>query len=124
MPTVPFTATQVAQIRYYCGYPAFAVFGYVLSPGMATLDDQIAGMSDAEQALVVSEFLAVLPGLKSAIDNATSTLYVATAGPFTRNPEEMTERVRQYTLLRQQLCAFIGCPPGDQLVTGNRVTRG
>jgi len=115
MPTVPFTATQVALIRYYAGYSAYAAFGYVLSPGMATLDTQIANMSDAEQAIIVTNFLAVLPGLETAINSMTGTLGVASAAVFTRNAQEQTERNRQFNDMRRRMCAFIGCEPGPML---------
>ena len=118
MPTVPFTATQIAQIRYYCGYPAYAAYGYVLAPDMALLDTQLANMSDAEQVIVVNDFLAVLPGLKTAIDNAGATLNVGSAGPYTRNPNEMAERTAQYRRLRLELCELCGCAPGDRLRGG------
>jgi hypothetical protein len=123
VPTVPFTATQITAIRYYAGYTAYAAFGYVLSPEMATLDTQLAAMSDSEQTTVVTEFLNVLPGLKTAIDTASATLMVGKAGPFTRNPAEMSERMAQYNNLRRRMCAFIGCVPGDALRRGGSVVR-
>ena len=122
MPSVPFTDAQKAQVRYYCGYSASAAFGYILSPGMATLDAQLAAMSDAEQAIVTTNFLAVLPGLEQALNAMSATLDIATAGPYSRNLNEYDERKRQYTDLRRELCQFCGCEPGDRLAAGGRVT--
>jgi hypothetical protein len=121
VPTVPFSATQTAQIRYYAGYPAYAAFGYILAPDMATLDTQLASMSDAEQALVVSEFLGVLPGLKTAIDGASATLNVDTAAAFKRNRYEVAERIGLYNSLRRRMCDFIGCAYGPALRGGSVV---
>jgi hypothetical protein len=115
MPTVPFTDVQIAQIRYYAGYTAYAAFGYILSPGMATLDTQLANMSDAEQAILVNTFLAVLPGLETAIDSMSGTLGVAVAAVFTRNVDEQSERNRQFNMKRRRMCAYIGCEPGPEL---------
>jgi hypothetical protein len=122
MPTVPFTAAQVTAIRYYAGYSAYAAYGYILSPDMATLDTQLANMRDTEQSTVVTEFLSVLPGLKTAIDNVTTTLTIGSAGPFTRNKNELAERTGQYNALRRRMCEYIGCVPGDGL-RGSRVIR-
>jgi hypothetical protein len=115
MPTVPFTATQIAQIRYYAGYTAYAAFGYILSPGMATLDAQLAAMSDAEQTIILTNFLPVLSTLETAINSMSGTLGVAVAAVFTRNPQEQTERNRQFNNMRRRMCAYIGCEPGPEL---------
>jgi hypothetical protein len=123
MPTVPFTPAQVTAIRYYAGYGAYAAYGYVFNEQMAYLDTQVAAMSDTEQATLVTEFLNVLPGLKTALDNVTTTLTIGVAGPFTRNPEEYAERKRQYSALRREMCDFINVTPGRGLSGGNSVVR-
>jgi hypothetical protein len=115
MATTPLTAAQMAQVRYYAGYTAFGAFGYVLSPGMALLDTQVAAMSDAEQALLISNFLNVLPGLETAINSMSGTLGVASAGPFQRNENEQAERNKLFNSLRRRMCAWIGCEPGPLL---------
>lgn len=113
--TTPFTATELAAIRRYCGYPAYASFGYVLAPEMATLDTQCASMSDAEQAIVRTSFLPSLATLETAIDNATVNMGTASAAVWTRNKNELQERIQQYTFKRLEFCQFIGCAPGDRL---------
>lgn len=118
MQSVPFTDAENTAIRYYAGYPAYAAFGYWLSPDSATLKAQTDGMSDTEQATIRTEFLAVLPGLKTAIDGASALLMVDRAGPFRRNQQEIPERIRLYNSLRRRMCQFIGCEPGPDLRGG------
>lgn len=124
MSTATWTDAQITQILRYCGYPARAAFGYIIGGSdMATAVVQINAMSAAEQAQIVGTLLPNLVTLETAVQTTTATLNVASAGPFTRNSNELQERIRQYTWARRQLCAFIGVSPGDALSSGGRIVR-
>lgn len=127
MPTVPFTAAQLTDIRRFAGYAAFAAFGYVLSPDMATLDTQCANMSDAEQKVVLTIFLPNLYTLETAIVTAAANLATDVAAVWTHNKQEVQDRTALFNLWRRRLCTFVGCVPGPDLGGGSgtnaRVTR-
>ena len=59
--------------------------------------------------------LSVLATVESGIDAMYATLNVATAGPFTRNKNELRDRTAQFNALRRSLCDVVGIPPGPQL---------
>ncbi len=119
-----FTADQVTAIRRYCGFPAYATWGYILGgDDMATLDGQLAGMSPSEVTVVENDYLAVLPGLETAINNATANLDTDKAAVWTHNKQEVSDRIALYNYLRRQLCSFIGIDPGPGLRMGGSVVR-
>lgn len=120
----PFTADEITAIRRYCGYPAFAAYGYILGGDeMATMDAQLAAMSASEIAVVRTEFLAVLPGLEAAINAASANLDTDQAAVWKHNKQEVADRISLYAYLRRQLCAFIAIEPGPGLRQGGAVIR-
>jgi len=119
--TTPFSATELTQIRYYAGYPAFGGFGYLLSPGSATMNTQLANMSDSEQVIIRTSFLAKLPTLEIALTTMGTTLDTAQAGPWVRNVNEFKERSKLFNDFRLAMCRFIGCVPGPALSGGGQV---
>jgi hypothetical protein len=72
-------------------------------------------MSDAEQTIILTNFLPVLNTLETAINSMSGTLGVAVAAVFTRNENEQEERNRQFNNMRRRMCAYIGCEPGPEL---------
>jgi hypothetical protein len=113
-----FTATQLTDIRRFCGYAAYAAFGYVLSPDMATLDTQCANMGATEQLVVTGNYLPVLYSLESAINNALTNIGTDVAAVWTRNKQEFADRVAAFNYWRMRLVTFIGCVPGPDLGGG------
>lgn len=113
-----FTATQLTDIRRFCGYAAYAGFGYVLSPEMATLDTQCADMSATEQLVVTGTYLPALYTLEGQINNAMAQIGTDVAAVWTRNKSEFTDRVAAFDYWRRRLVTFIGCAPGPDLTGG------
>ena len=121
---VPFTPAEITDIRRFCGFPAFAAFGYVFGAGgMANLDLQIASMSDQEQSVVRVTYLANLATLETAIIGAASNLDTDIAAVWTRNRSEVSDRTSLFNKVRRDLCGFIGIAPGPALSSGGRVVR-
>lgn len=123
--TTPFTAAEVADIRRFCGFPAFAAFGYIFgASGMANMDVQIQGMSDAEQVVVRTVYLANLTALEAAVLTAGTNMGTDVAAVWTRNRTEVADRQALFDMKRRELCAFIGVSPGAGLGRGGgRVSR-
>jgi hypothetical protein len=122
--TTPFTAAEITDIRRYCGFPAFAAFGYIFgASGMANLDLQIAGMTDTEQAVVRTKYLPVLAILEAAVTDAGANLDTDVAAVWTRNRSEVADRTALYNAKRRELCGFFGVKPGAALAGGNSVVR-
>lgn len=119
-----FTAAQMTAIRRYCGYTAYAAYGYVLSPDMATLDVQCAAMSASEVQVVLTTFLPNLATLETAILGASANLDTDVAAVWTHNKNEVADRVGLFNYWRRRLCTFIGCVPGPDLRGGACVVRG
>ena len=121
--TTPYTATEITNIRRFAGYPAFASFGYLFTTNLANLDQQINAMSDSEQAVIRTVYLTILPVMEADINSSAEFANVQSAGPFTRNPHELSERRRLFNMKRRDMCAFIGVAPGPGLNDGSRVVR-
>ncbi|OYV38327.1 MAG: hypothetical protein B7Z80_10305 [Rhodospirillales bacterium 20-64-7] len=123
-----FTDPQLVDIRRFCGYPAYANFGWVFSEQYAILTMRIGStpadgnMSADEQAAVVVK-LTNLYTLETAISTASNNLDTASAGPWVHNPNEIADRVRLFTYWRVDLCRFIGVQPGPAIGSGNTVVR-
>lgn len=122
--TVPFTAAELTDIRRFCGYAAFAAFGYVLGGSeMATLDTQCADMSDSEQAVVRNTYLPTLNTLETAIPTASDNLDTDQAAVWYHNKNEVSDRVALFNRWRLMLCEFVGCAPGRGLPRSGRLLR-
>jgi hypothetical protein len=121
--TTPFTDDEIAAIRRFCGYGAYALFGYTLEPGMATLDQQLSGMSDSEQSIVRTEFLAVLPGLRDAIVSAGANLDTDSAAVWTHNKREVQDRTALFRQKCRELCDYCKVPHGRGIGGGPQLVR-
>ncbi len=123
--TTPFTAAEVADIRRFCGFPAYATFGYFFgAAGMANMDLQIQGMSNEEQAVVRTVYLTNLTALEAAVLTAGTNMGTDVAAVWTRNRTEVADRQALFNMKRRELCAFIGVAPGPGLgAGGGRVVR-
>ena len=123
-----FTDPQLVDIRRFCGYPAYANFGWVFSEGYAILTMRIGstigngGMSANEQAVVVTK-LANLYTLETAISTASANLDTDEAAVWKHNKNEVADRVKLFTYWRRDLCAFIGVPPGEGIQSSANIVR-
>lgn len=122
--TTPFTAAEVTDIRRFAGYPAFGAFGYLFGGNaMANLDWQCSQMSDQEQAIVRTVYLANLTGLEAAILTSGANMGTDIAAVWTRNRTEAGDRRDLFNSVRLALCEFIGVAPGPGLSAGGGVVR-
>ncbi len=122
--STPFTVAQVVNIFRYCGYPAYTHFGWVFEADFATLLLRLQWMAPAEAEVVTSNYLAVLPGLESAIDTASANLDTDQAAVWKHNRDEVAHRTALYNQKRRQLCAFVGVSPGAGLRQAGSIVRG
>lgn len=121
--TTPFTDDEVTSIRRFAGFQAFAAFGYLFQGGLANLDRQLKSMSDSEQAVIRTVYLANLPGLESAVLTAGTNMGTDQAAVWTRNRTEAKDRQALFNMKRREMCAFIGVAPGPGLSSGGSVVR-
>lgn len=118
-----FTAAEKVDIRRYCGYPAYAYFGWVFEGDYATLELRMDHMSDDEIAVVRATHLPRLSALETDLMAASDNLDTASASVWTRNPNEVSDRFGIYNRMRRELCGFIGIRPGRGLGDTSRVVR-
>lgn len=117
-----FTDAERADVRRFCGYPAYGVgtAGFVGDRFFAAwgqLEYKMVNLRP-EEFQVARLYLSQLYPLETAITTASATLNVDQAGPFKRNAAEMRERNAQFDGWRRRLCAFLGVPPGPTLGDG------
>ena len=124
----PFTDAEKADIRRFCGYPAYGAGpsgfqnwrffqAYGLMEYRLASTGGVSNMAPAELQ-VVREYLATLYVLETAIPGTGANLDTAEAGPWKHNRHEMRDRVALFDDWRRRLCGFIGVPPGAALVGG------
>lgn len=122
--TTPFTFAEITDIRRFAGYKAFSSLGYYYEGNMANLDIAIVNMSDQEQAVMRTVYLATLPGLESAVLTAGTNMGTDEAAVWKRNRTERQDRTALYNAKRRDMCGFIGVAPGPALGDGGgRVIR-
>ena len=117
-----FTSAQAADIRRYCGYPAYGAGpagfqGWRFFTAYGLLEFRISNLSPDEET-VVTHYLATLGQLEAAVTEAGSRLDTAQASVWTRNPAEVRERTALFDDWRRRLCGFLGLPPGPALGDG------
>lgn len=122
--TTPFTQAEVTDIRRFCGYPAVssATFWYPIEIG-AILNASLLTMSDSEQVIVRTVYLANLTTLEAAVLLAGDNIGTDVAAVWTRNRSEVGDRTGLFNRKRRELCGFIGTPPGPSLAGGANVVR-
>lgn len=118
-----FTAVQLVDIRRYCGFAAYAHFGWVFEEEYATLELRLANMAPEEEAVITGNYLVNLPLLEAAIVSASDNLDTDVAAVWTHNRDEVGDRTALYNQKRRDLCAFIGVHPGRGLGVGSTVIR-
>jgi hypothetical protein len=117
-----FTDAQKADVRRYCGYPAYGVGasgfqGWRFFQAYGLMEYRLNNLS-ADEIAVVLNYLSTLGTLECAITDASNRLDTAEAAVWTRNPYEVRERAGLFDDWRRRLCAFLGLPPGPGLGDG------
>jgi hypothetical protein len=117
------TTAERVDIRRFCGFPAYAHFGWVFEAEYATLELRMDNFADEELAVIRINHLPDLYTLESAIVTASSNLDTDAASVWTHNKNEVADRFGLYNRKRRELCAFIGVRPGRGLGSSSSVVR-
>lgn len=119
----PLSDAEKVEIRRFCGYPAYGA----APTGMQSwrffqvyglLEFRLTNLSDAE-IHVVRRYLASLAPLEQAVPATSDSLDTDEASMWTRNKDEVADRLRLFDAWRRRLCGFLGVPLGPALGTGS-----
>jgi hypothetical protein len=118
----PLSDAERVDIRRFCGYPAYGA----APTGMQSwrffqiyglLEFRLSNLSDSEIA-ITRRYLGTLTTLEVAVPAASENLDTDQASMWTRNKDEVTDRIRLLDEWRQRLCGFLGVPTGPALSGG------
>jgi hypothetical protein len=118
----PLTDAEKVDIRRFCGYPAYGAgpaglqsWRYFQVYGI--LEYRVAHLSDSEIA-IARRYLATLTTLEIAVPATSENLDTDQASMWTRNKDELADRIRLLDEWRRRLCGFLGIPVGPDLSGG------
>ena len=122
LPTTPFTDAEKADIRRFCGYPAYGqgatgFMGWRFFQAYGLLEYRMNNMAPAELQ-VTREYLAFLYPIETAISTAGVNMGTDMAAVWTRNKNEVRDRMAHFGTMRRELCRIIGVPSGPGLGDG------
>jgi hypothetical protein len=111
--------TERTDVRRFCGYPAYGAgaagnMGWRFYQAYGALEYRMSNLSDTELT-VVRQFLATLRALEATVPAAADNLDTDQAAVWTRNRDEVRDRLRLLGTWSRRLCAFLGVPPGEGL---------
>jgi hypothetical protein len=114
-----FTDAEKTDVRRYCGYPAFGAADAGLQnwrffQAYGLLEFRMNNLSAPEET-VVRRYLGTLAALELAVPRSSENLDTDQAAVWTRNQNELRDRVRLLDDWRRRLCGFFGVPPGPAL---------
>ena len=110
------------DIRRFCGYPAYGAaptgmqsWRYFQAYGL--LEFRLTNISSSE-IIIARRYLGNLTTLELAVPATSDNLDTDQASIWTRNKEELTDRIRLLDEWRRRLCGFLGVPVGPALTSG------
>lgn len=113
------TPSELTDARRFCGYPAFG--GPAMGGGgwrfytqYGALEFRLANLQAAEETILRMQ-IAQCNAIEAGVPEASASLDTASAGPWARNRDEVTDRLRLLDSWRRRMCAFLGVPPGPGL---------
>lgn len=117
---MPLTEEERTNVRRFCGYsPAGA-------PSIPSLDAATRGdlefrMSNlsVSELTIVRRYLGTLTLLEFAIPKASDNLDTEQAAVWTRNKDEVRDRLALFDEWRRRLCQFLGVAAGRGLSSGS-----
>jgi hypothetical protein len=121
----PLSDSERVDVRRFCGYPAYGA----APTGMQSwrfftvyglLEFRLTNLS-ANEIAVVRRYLGTLITLELAVTMAGDNLDTDQASVWTRNKNEVIDRIGLLDVWRRRLCDFIGVPPGPALLAGTGV---
>lgn len=114
-----FTDAQKADIRRFCGYPAYGAGAagfdsWRFFQAYGTLEYRLNNLAPAEVAVSL-QYISTLATLEASIPPTSSNLDTDSAAAWTHNANEMRDRTTLFDDWRRRLCGFLGVPPGPAL---------
>ncbi|OYV33847.1 MAG: hypothetical protein B7Z81_10845 [Acidocella sp. 20-61-6] len=114
-----FTDVQKADVRRFCGYPAYGTGAsgfnsWRFFQAYGTLEYRMNNLAPAE-IVVTLQYLSTLNALEQAIPQTSENLDTENAAAWTHNTNELRDRVNLFDSWRRRLCGFLGVPPGPAL---------
>jgi hypothetical protein len=114
-----FTDAQKADIRRFCGYPAYGAGAagfesWRFFQAYGTLEYRLNNLAPAEIAVTL-QYISTLATLEAAIPPASNNLDTESAAAWTHNANETVDRTALFDNWRRRLCGFLGVPPGPAL---------
>jgi hypothetical protein len=118
-----FTDAEKADIRRYCGYPAYGAANSAMQNWRyfqiyGLLEFRMNNLSE-EEAAIVRRYLGTLTVLELAVPRSGENLDTDQAAVWTRNRDELRDRMRLFDDWRRRLCGFFGVPPGPALTNND-----
>lgn len=115
-----FTEAQKADVRRFCGYPAYGAGAagfesWRFFQAFGTLEYRLNNLSAAEVAVTL-QYLSTLATLEAAVPPSSDNLDTESAAAWTRNPNETQDRMKLFDGWRRRLCGFLGVPAGPALL--------
>jgi len=117
--TAGFTDAQKADIRRFCGYPAYGAGAagfnsWRFYQAYGTLEYRLNNLAPAEVAVVL-QYASTLGTIEAAIPRISENLDTESAAAWTHNADELKDREALFDSWRRRLCGFLGVPPGPAL---------
>lgn len=114
-----FSDAQKADIRRFCGYPAYGAGADGFSSwrffqAYGTLEYRMNNLAPAEMAVTL-QYISTLAALEAAVPPTSDNLDTESAAAWTHNADELKDRVALFDGWRRRLCGFLGVPPGPAL---------
>jgi hypothetical protein len=119
----PLTDAEKVDARRFCGYPAYGAaptgmqsWRYFQIYGL--LEFRLSNLSVSEIA-IARRYLGTLTTLELAVPTTSENLDTDQAAVWTRNKNELSDRIRLLDEWRRRLCGFLGVPVGPDLAGGS-----
>jgi hypothetical protein len=118
----PLTDAEKVDIRRFCGYPAYGAapngmqsWRFFQTYGL--LEFRLTNLSLSE-ITIARQYLGNLTALECAVPAASDNLDTDEASMWTRNKNELSDRIRLFDEWRRRLCGFLGIQTGPTLSSG------
>jgi hypothetical protein len=113
------TDAEKVDIRRFCGYPAYGgtpsgLQSWRFFQVYGLLEYRLNNLSAAELA-VARRYIGTLTTLELAVPAASAGLDTDQASTWTRNKDELSERMRLFDDWRRRFCGFLGVTPGPAI---------